>query len=69
MKLNPRQVLFAQGGLGRLHRVTAVFTDTASANARLASTPGEAVLVIFDSFVFVAAVSDLGVPILPIIYP
>jgi len=69
MKLNPNQILFVHGGLGRLHRVTAVFTDTASANAYLSATPAESVIAVFDSIVLIAAVSDLGTPLPPTARP
>jgi hypothetical protein len=64
MHLNPDQVLYVQGGLGRLHRVTAVFTDVDAANTYLAAAPGEAVIAVFDKFIFLARTDDDGFPLL-----
>jgi hypothetical protein len=63
MHLNPDQVLYVQGGLGRLHHVTAVFTDVEAANAYMALTPGEAVIAVFGPAIFIAAVDDLGISV------
>ena len=63
MHLNADQVLYVRGGLGRLHRVTALYADPASANVYLASTPTESVIAVFDDFIFIAASTDLGLPI------
>jgi len=63
MSLKPNEVMLVQGGLGHYHKVTAVFTDTDAANAYLATAPGEAVIAVFDSVIFIAAVDDLGIPL------
>ena len=58
------QVLYVQGGLGRLHRVTAVFNDVDAANAYMATAPGEAVIAVFDPAIFLADTSDHGFPLM-----
>jgi hypothetical protein len=62
--LNPDQVLYAQGGRGRLHRVTTIFSDVDAANNYMASAPGEAVIAVFDNFIFLARTDDNGFPLL-----
>jgi hypothetical protein len=64
MHLNPDQVLYVHGGLSRLHRVTAVFNDVDAANAYMATAPGEAVIAVFDNFIFLARTDDDGFPLL-----
>ena len=54
MKLKPNEVLLVEGGLGRCHYVTAVFTDTEAANAYLAVEHGEAVIAIFGGMILIA---------------
>jgi hypothetical protein len=61
--LNPDQVLYVQGGLGRLHRVTAIFSKIDAANTYMASAPGEAVIAVFDNFIFLARTDDNGFPL------
>ena len=64
MKLKPNEVLLVQGGLGRFHHVTAIFFGpdaVPQANAYLAASPGEAVIAVFDSVIFIAVVDDLGI--------
>jgi hypothetical protein len=61
MQLKPDEVLLIQGGLGRYHRVTAVFTDPDSANAYLAATPTESVIAVFSHMIFLANTTDLGI--------
>ena len=63
MKLSTDQILYLQGGLGRLHRVTAIFSDPSSANAYLATSPEESVLAVLEPFIFLAASADLGLSI------
>ena len=63
MQFNVDQVLYVRGGLGRLHRVTALFADPVSANAYLASAPTESVIAIFGSAIFIAASTDFGISI------
>jgi hypothetical protein len=58
--LNPDQVLYAQGGLGRLHRVTTIFSDVDAANTHMASAPGEAVIAVFGPVIFLARMDDRG---------
>ncbi len=60
MKLTTDQVLYLQGGLGRLHRITAIFLDPSDTNAYLSSSPTESVLAVIDPFIFLAASADLG---------
>jgi hypothetical protein len=72
MKLIPNEILLVKGGLGRFHRVTAIFfgLDAVNqANTYMASAPGEAVLAVapgegvlaaFAGIVFIAACDDLG---------
>jgi hypothetical protein len=60
MQLSTDQILYLRGGLGRLHRITAIFIDAPTANAYLSSNPTQSVLAAFDSFTFVAASADLG---------
>ena len=60
MHLNPDQVLYVQGGLGRLHRVIAAFSDADAANTYMASAPGEAVIAIFGPVIFLARMDDRG---------
>ena len=58
MRLKPNEVLLVEGGLGRFHRVTAIFfgLDAVNhANAYMASAPGEAVIAVFDDIVVLAA--------------
>ena len=62
MKLSHDQLLYIQGGLGCLHRVSAIFNNPTSANAYLASTPTESVIAVFGSIIFIAASADLGLP-------
>jgi len=69
MKLNPNQILFVQGGLGRLHRITAIFIDPSATNVYLSATPAESVIAVFDSLILIAAVSDLGIPLPPTARP
>ena len=64
MHLNPDQVLYVQGGLGCLHRVTAVFNDVNAANAYMATAPGEAVIAVFGPAIFLARTDDDGFPLL-----
>ena len=64
MHLNADQVLYVRGGLGRLHHVTALFSDPASANAYLTSIPTESVIAVFGPAIFIAASTDLGLPFL-----
>ena len=66
MQLKPNEVLLVQGGLGRYHHVTAIFTGpdaVAQANVYLDSTPGEGVLAVFAGIVFIANNDDLGLSI------
>jgi hypothetical protein len=63
MHFDADQVLYVRGGLGRLHRVTALFSDPDAANAYLASTPFESVIAVFDDFIFIATSADLSLPI------
>jgi hypothetical protein len=63
MKLMSSKVLYVQGGLGRIHKVTAIFTGTdavSQANAYLADSPQEGVITVFADIVFIAACDDLG---------
>ena len=62
MKLQPSEVLFVRGGLGRFHRVTALFHDLDVANAFIATAPGEAVIAVFNDIIFLASTTDLGLP-------
>jgi hypothetical protein len=62
MQFNADQVLYVRGGLCRLHRVTALFFDSDTANVYLASTPTESVIAVFGSAIFIAASTDLGLP-------
>jgi hypothetical protein len=64
MQLKPDQVLYVQGGRGRLHRVTAVFNDVDAANTYMATAPGEAVIAVFGPVIFVARTDDAGFPLL-----
>jgi hypothetical protein len=61
MHLNPDQVRYVQSGLGRLHRVTAFFTNPDAANVYLAATPTESVIAVFDHMIFLASTTDLGI--------
>ncbi len=63
MQLKPEQSLLVQGGLGRYHRVTAIFLDLESTNAYLASSPQEGVLAVFAGVIFVADNDDLGLSV------
>jgi hypothetical protein len=63
MMLQPNEVLFVRGGLGRYHRVTAVFTEPDSANAYLATNPTEGVIAAFSHMIFLANTTDLGISI------
>ena len=63
MKLKPNEVLLVEGGLGRYHKVTALFIARDAANTYLASNPGEAVIAVFAGIVFIAASDDLGIPL------
>jgi hypothetical protein len=63
MQFNSDQVLYVRSGLDRLHRVTALFVDSDTANAYLASTPTESVIAVFGSAIFIAASTDLGISI------
>ncbi len=66
MQLKPDEVLFVKGGLGRFHRVSAIFTGPNAepqANVYLAAAPGEGVIAVFDGVIFTAACDDLGLPI------
>ncbi len=63
MSLNLNEVLLVQGGLGRYHKVTALFVTRDAANTYLASNPGEAVIAVFDDIILIAAVNDLGIPL------
>ncbi len=66
MQLKPNELLLVQGGLGRYHRVTAIFTGPDAenqANTHLASTPSEAVIAVFDDFIFIAACDDHGLSV------
>jgi hypothetical protein len=63
MSLKPNEILLIKGGLGRFHRVTAIFIGLDAvnqANAYLAAAPGEAVIAVFDDIIFLASTSDLG---------
>jgi hypothetical protein len=63
MKLQPNEVLFVRGGLGRYHQVTAIFfgLDAVNqANTYLSTAPGEGVLAAFAGIVFIADNDDLG---------
>jgi hypothetical protein len=62
MRLKQDTILLIQGGLGRFHKATAVFSDVDDANAYLASAPGEAVIAVFDGMILIAACDDLGIP-------
>jgi hypothetical protein len=62
MQFSSNQRLYLQGGLGRFHRITAIFSDPFSANAYLSSSPSESVLAVLDPFIFLAESSDLGLP-------
>jgi hypothetical protein len=62
--LNPDQVLYVQGGLGRLHRVAAIFSKVDAANTYMATAPGEAVIAVFDPAIFLARTDDNGFPLL-----
>jgi hypothetical protein len=64
MQLTSDQVLYVRGGFGRLHRVTAVFNDVDAANTYMATAPGEAVIAVFDNFIFLARTDDDGFPLL-----
>jgi len=64
MQLKPDQALYVQGGLRRLHRITVVFNDVDLANAYMATAPGEAVIAVFDNFIFLARTDDDGFPLL-----
>jgi hypothetical protein len=64
IQFKPDQVLYVRGGLGRLHRVTAVFNDVDAANTYLAAAPGEAVIAVFDPPIFLARIDDKGFPLL-----
>ena len=61
--LNSDQVLYIQGGLGRLHRVTATFSKVDAANAYMATAPGEAVIAVFGAAIFLARTDDDGFPL------
>jgi hypothetical protein len=63
MQLNVDQVLYVRSGLGRLHRVTALFTDPTSANAYISATPFESVIAVFGHMIFLASTTDLGISI------
>jgi len=63
MRLKPDEILLVRGGLGRYHRVTAVFTHPDSANAYLASNPTESVITAFSHMILLANTSDLGISI------
>jgi len=60
MKLKPDEVLYVQGGLGRLHLVTNVFSDVGAANAYLAVAHGEAVIATEGGMILIARIDDLG---------
>lgn len=62
MLLSTDQVLYVQGGLGRLHKVTAIFIDASNANAYLSLAPTQSVLTVIDPLIFIAESSDLGLP-------
>ena len=62
MQFNTDNVLYVRDDVGRLHRVTALFTDPSSANTYLTSTSAESVIAVFGSVIFVAASADLGFP-------
>jgi hypothetical protein len=59
----PDQVLYVCGGLGRLHRVTAVFSDVDAANTYMAAAPGEAVVAVFGPAIVLARIDDNGFPL------
>jgi len=66
MKLQPNEVLFVRGGLGRFHRATAIFIGLEAvnqANTYLATSPGEGVLAAFAGIVFIADNDDLGLSV------
>jgi hypothetical protein len=63
MQFNADQVLYVRGGLGRLHRITALFSDIEAANTYLTSTSTESIIATFDGFIFIATSTDLGVSI------
>ena len=65
MKLKPSEVLLVEGGLGRCHYVSAVFTDTDAANAYLAVEHGEAVIATFGGMILIARIDDLGIELPP----
>jgi hypothetical protein len=64
MQLKPDEILLVQGGLGRYHRVTAIFVGldaVSQANTYLAAIPGEAVIATFGGMIFIARIDDLGI--------
>jgi hypothetical protein len=63
MQLKPDEVLLIQVGLGRLHRITALFHDPDAVNAYLASNPTEGVIAAFSHMILLASTTDLGISI------
>jgi hypothetical protein len=66
MKLKPNNILLVQGGLGRYHRATAIFSGPDAvnqANTYLSTAPGEGVLAAFAGIVFIADNDDLGLSV------
>lgn len=61
MLLQSHEALLVQGGLGRFHRITAIFTDTNAANAYLAAAPEEAVIAASAALILIARIDDLGI--------
>lgn len=61
----PDDTLIHIRALGRDVRVTAVFTDDATANAYMAQRPNEGVVAEVASLVFIANIHDRGKPVEP----
>lgn len=64
MQLKPDQILYAQV-FGKAIRVTAVFTDDATANGYMEEHPGEGLLEVMQDLRLIAKMDDKGVAIKP----